>query len=225
MAEHCPGKDKCPYVREARQSARERFRQMQYYRDKLLVETARREKTEKMLLTDPLTGAMNRRGLEKAFLEESAKTRRFGRKLFLLFMDIDNFKSFNELHGEATGDLVLQKAVEAIGSGLRRYDTVFRIGGEEFVVLLPELRSLKTACRLAERVRLSVAALEVTPQDGGAPLRVSISVGMARYNKDDTLDSLEAKANRAEQEAKKRGKDRTFVYLGGELLPVEPLMA
>lgn len=225
MAEHCPGRDKCPHLREAKKTARERFRQMQYYRDRLLVETARREKTEQMLLTDPLTGAMNRRGLEKSFLEESAKTRRFGRKLFLLFMDIDSFKAFNEQHGEATGDRVLQKAVEAICSVLRSYDSVFRIGGEEFVVLLPELRSLKSACRLAERVRKSVASLSIPPHDGGPPLRVTISVGMARYGRDDTLGSLEDKANRAEQEAKKKGKNRTFVYLGGEILPVEPLLS
>ncbi len=224
MGEHCPKKGSCPHLAEANRRTREIFKRMQFYRDKLLVETERREKTEQMLLTDPLTGALNRRGLEKNFLEECSKTSRFGRKLFLLFMDIDGFGAFNKEHGEHTGDLVLQKVVETIASGFRPYDSIYRIGGEEFVVLLPEIRSIRTACRLAERIRKKVMELRVTPHDAAEPLGVTVSVGMARLGTGDSLDTLVDKANEAELEAKKRGKNRTFVYLGGEVLPAESLI-
>lgn len=222
--EHCPKKETCPHVQDARKNARTWFKQMQFYRDRLLVETARREKSELMLLHDPLTGALNRRGLEKNFLEECSKTKRFGRKLFLVFLDIDNFRAFNNEHGEHTGDLVLQKAVECIAAGLRPYDSIYRLGGEEFVVLLPEIRSVSTACRLAERIRKMVAGLKVVPHDDSEPLGVTVSVGLARLGSGDSLDTLVDKANEAEQEAKKRGKDRTYIYLGGEVLPAEKLI-
>jgi len=116
------------------------------FRNRLMVEETRRESAEQQLLTDPLTGASNRRGLEKRFLEECSKAERFkSRKLFMLFMDIDFFKQFNADFGENTGDLVLKEVVRTIEANLRQYDSLFRIGGEEFVVLLPEHRSLKSA--------------------------------------------------------------------------------
>lgn len=221
----CPDRDRCKHVQDIKQRYLEARRQMQTYRDQLFVETNKRESAEQQLLTDPLTGAFNRRGLEKKFLEECSKAERHkSRKLFMLFMDIDDFKRFNDEHGENTGDLVLQAVVSTIEKNIRPYDSVFRIGGEEFVVLMPEIRTLQTACRAAERVRKRIERLKVTPHDEGEALSVRVSLGIARLGTADSLDTLIDKANEAELEAKRMGKNRTYLYLGGEVLPVEGLI-
>lgn len=220
----CPDAGTCAHVKKAKDRMLELMREMHFYRNKLLVETGRRENAEQQLLTDPLTGASNRRGLEKRFLEECSKAERFkNRRLFMLFLDIDNFKKFNSDFGENTGDLVLLEVVRTIEKNMRPYDSVFRIGGEEFVVLLPEIKSLRTACMAAERIRKKIAALKVSPHGGGDPLGVTVSIGMARLGAGDSLDTLIEKANKAELEAKKAGKNRSCLYLGGEVLPVEKL--
>jgi diguanylate cyclase (GGDEF)-like protein len=224
-SEPCPNVKHCPHVREAKDKVLALTRELHEFRNKLMVEEGRRETAEQQLLTDPLTGAFNRRGLEKKFPEECSKTERFkSKKLFMLFLDIDNFKKFNTDYGEKTGDLVLIEVVRTIEAGLRAYDSVYRIGGEEFVVILSELKSLKTACRTAERVRKKIEDLCIALHNGDQSLHVTISVGIARLGSGDSLDTLIDKANHAEQEAKKKGKNRTFLYLGGEILAVENII-
>jgi len=221
----CERLNECPHLRAARDKVLEITRELHEFRDRLIVETARGETMQQMLLTDPLTGAFNRNGLEKEFLSECSKAERFkNKRLFMLFFDIDNFKRFNNEHGERTGDLVLQEVVRAIEKCLRPYDKIFRIGGEEFIVLVPDMRSLQKACRIAERLRKTVEALKIAPHDGGEALGVTVSIGMARLGTGDSLDTLIDKANKAELEAKRTGKNRSCLYLGGEVLPVGKLV-
>ncbi|MCI0503584.1 GGDEF domain-containing protein [Candidatus Micrarchaeota archaeon] len=217
--EPCPDAGGCHHLREQKDKVLTLTRQLHELRNSLMVEEARRTTAEEQLLTDPLTGAFNRRGLEKKFPDECSKTERFrSKKLFMLFFDIDNFGLFNKEYGETTGDMVLKDVVKTVEASLRPYDSVFRIGGEEFVILLPELKSFRTACRTAERIRKKVAGLAITPHTGGEAVHVTISVGVARLGSGDSLDTLIDKANEAEQEAKKKGKNRTYIYLGGEVL-------
>ncbi len=221
----CPDAGSCRELRGAKDKILQLTRELHCLRNKLMVEEGRRASVEQQLLTDPLTGASNRRGLEKRFLEECSKAERFkSRKLFMVFFDIDNFKKFNADYGENTGDAVLVDVVKVVESCLRRYDSLFRIGGEEFVVLLPEHRSLESACRTAERIRKRIEALKVASPKNGDMLGVTVSLGMARLGSGDSLDTLIDKANQAELEAKSTGKNRTFVYLGGEVLAVEGLL-
>ena len=181
-------------------------------RDRLMVETKLRKEAEALCLVDPLTGAFNRRGLEMKFGEEKSKAQRFQRKLFILFFDVDDFKAFNTNHGQLTGDIVLREVIAAVRSSLRPYDSVHRLGGEEFGVLLPEMRSVQEACIVAERIRAKVEGLRVAPHDGADALGVTISIGIAQYGGSEPLDGLIDHANQAEMEAKKAGKNRVFVY-------------
>lgn len=218
--EPCADASRCPHVREQKDRVLALTRQLHELRNSLMVEEARRASAEEQLLTDPLTGAFNRRGLEKKFPEECSKTERFkNKKLFMLFFDIDNFGQFNKAYGEETGDRVLVEVVKSVEAGIRRYDSVYRIGGEEFIVILPELKSLKTACRTAERIRKGIEGLAIAPHIGGQAVSVTISIGIARLGSGDSLDTLIDKANQAELEAKRRGKNRAYLYLGGEVLP------
>lgn len=221
----CPDQKGCKHLEDLRRKLLEARQQMHFYRDKLQVETEKRERTEEQLLTDPLTGAFNRNGLEKRFLEECSKAERFkSKKLFMIFLDIDDFKKFNDEHGENTGDIVLQRVVKTISENIRPYDSVYRIGGEEFVIIMPEMRALKTACRAAERIRKKIERLKVVPFKGGEGLSITVSIGMARLGSGDSLDTLIDKANEAELEAKRTGKNRGYVYLGGEVLPIDQLI-
>ena len=185
---------------------------VRHLRDRLMVETKLRREAEALCLVDPLTGAFNRRGLEMKFGEEKSKAQRFQRKLFVLFFDVDNFKAFNTNHGQLTGDIVLREVIGAVRSVLRAYDSVHRLGGEEFGVLLPEMRSVQEACIVAERIRRTVENLRVESHNGGGPLSVTISIGIAQYGGSETLDDFRDHANQAEMEAKKAGKNRVFVY-------------
>ena len=223
-AKPCTKLRKCAHVKELDDKFQTMAKLMEHFRERLLVETRMRESAEAQLLTDPLTGAFNRRGLEKNFLEECSKAERLKRRLFLIFTDIDNFKSFNEEHGEHTGDIVLKEVVQTIKMNIRPYDSVYRQGGEEFIILLPELRSYKTACKTAERIRKKIEQVQITPHDGGEPLGVTISIGVARLGHGDSIDTLVDKANKAEREAKKAGKNCSFIYLGGEVIPLKNLL-
>jgi diguanylate cyclase (GGDEF)-like protein len=216
----CPEKKKCEHLKRLRAELLKARREMRLYRDQFAEERARRTRTEEQLLTDPLTGAYNRRGLEMKFPEECSRVARFrSKKLFLIFLDIDKFKRFNDEHGEQTGDRVLQEVVRTIEGTMRKHDSLYRIGGEEFVVVVLEVKTLKAACKITERIRLRVEKLKVKPHDGGDPLSVTISLGIAKLGSGDSLDTLIDKANQAEQEAKKQGRNRSYVYLGGEVLP------
>ncbi|MEW6036005.1 MAG: GGDEF domain-containing protein [Candidatus Micrarchaeota archaeon] len=197
-------------LRRMKQGREERSR----LRRALFQEQKLRKEAEERCITDPLTGAFNRRGLEMRFAEEQSKAKRFGRGLCLVFFDVDNFKAFNSEHGQQSGDIVLKGMVGAIRSVLRPYDSVHRYGGEEFIVILPEVSSDWDACSVAERIRRRIEAVELVSFDGSAGLRVTASLGVASLRDGDSLESLIERANRAEMEAKRRGKNRTCVFSG-----------
>ncbi len=186
-------------------------------------EKERRVAAERATLADPLTGAFNRRGLEQKFGEELSKVKRFGRGLCIVFFDVDNFKAFNSMHGQRAGDRVLGGIVECVKGNLRQYDSVHRIGGEEFVVLLPETDSLRNATIVAERLRRRIEEQGIDYD--GKVLRASVSMGVAMLSGEDGLQQLIDNANRAEMEAKKSGKNRVFVFSGEEgAVPAEEYM-
>jgi two-component system cell cycle response regulator len=128
-------------------------------------------------MTDALTGLHNRRYLDRRLNEEVSRTYRYHQSLSCIFVDADHFKRVNDNHGHAAGDAVLREISSRIQSCLRASDIAVRYGGEEFCLILPQT-CLFDAKRLAERIRLKIAA-EPIPSDNGSPLNVTISLGVS----------------------------------------------
>ncbi|UCV24136.1 sensor domain-containing diguanylate cyclase [Ferribacterium limneticum] len=171
-------------------------------------EEALRESEERyrcLSQTDSLTGLFNSRYLRERLPGELERTTRYGRPLSLLVLDCDNFKSINDCYGHLEGDKVLQNLAEVIRHCLRRSDSAYRYGGEEFVVLLPETDS-SAAMALAERLRSMFAAQE-TLASNGEKICCTISIGVSRHVPTDTASSLIRRADEASYQAKERGKN------------------
>ena len=156
---------------------------------------------------DPLTGLLNRRGLEGQFDFAIALARRSGRPLSLLTVDVDHFKRVNDTHGHGAGDQVLQGLARTLQQRLRRSDVAARIGGEEFVALLPDT-GLKEAQATADALRLAVAAQEY-PQVGH--ITISLGVSALRGGDEDGASALLQRADAALYQAKGEGRNRVCV--------------
>jgi diguanylate cyclase (GGDEF)-like protein len=164
---------------------------------------------------DSLTGVMNRQRFmelaEYAFRHAS----RYHEQLAALMLDIDHFKRVNDINGHAAGDQVLTAVAQNCAQYMRKADLFGRYGGEEFVALLPKT-NLRGALRLAERLRSSVAALNIPVLQGQVHITVKISIGVAGLRPDvPSLLALLDQADQAMYEAKQKGRDRVDLYRGG----------
>ena len=156
--------------------------------------------------TDPLTGALNRRGFRDRFETELGRARRTGAPLSLLVLDIDHFKRINDRFGHDVGDAAIQHVIRLLAANTRRYDVVARLGGEEFAVLLPETVSAQAAI-VAEKLRQIVADTPMPLPDGLVPLTVSI--GLAQVSREaDQFAPLFSLADRRLYAAKESGRNR-----------------
>jgi len=158
---------------------------------------------------DPLTGLGNRAGLENALCIETSRSRRSGKPMSMLMIDIDHFKSINDRYGHMTGDRVLAAVAGKLNQGNRDTDSIFRYGGEEFAMLLPEA-SLAEAGLVAERLRKAVAALVVEYE--GYSIDARVSIGAASLRSGDA-DKLLRNADLALYRAKRLGRDRVCLEL------------
>ncbi len=155
---------------------------------------------------DTLTGLANRRRFFEQANEEIARAQRYGHALSLLMVDLDHFKSINDGYGHAAGDDVLRQLGRCLQDDLRQNDLAARIGGEEFVLLLPETPLLE-ACQFAERLRQRIAELPQPALRG--LLRVTCSIGVASFNPaDGCVDSLLERADAACYRAKAAGRNQ-----------------
>jgi diguanylate cyclase (GGDEF)-like protein len=127
---------------------------------------------------DPLTGLPNRSVLLDRFKQAVAQGKRHDRRVALLFLDLDGFKSVNDTLGHAAGDAILQQVAARLTACTRAADTVCRYGGDEFVVLLPEFEAPDCATAAAEKIRLQLATPYIVD---GANVPVTASIGMAIY--------------------------------------------
>jgi len=114
---------------------------------------------------DGMTGLLNRRSFEMALAREADRAARSGESALLLLLDVDHFKMVNDTHGHAAGDEVIKAVAIAIAHAVRPMDTVARVGGEEFAVILPNCGS-SFGTTVAERIRTSVSAMRVTVAPG-----------------------------------------------------------
>jgi diguanylate cyclase (GGDEF)-like protein len=159
-----------------------------------------------MANTDGLTGVYVRRHLLEKLDEELRLAAARGDSVASLFVDVDNFKAFNESQGHVIGDEVLRRVAQAIRAGVRDRDVVGRYGGDEFLVLLPRAGA-REALRTAERVRQSVEKLEVTDRAGGrVPMTVSVGVVATVPSHGDVLQYLDL-ADQALRRSKGLGKN------------------
>ena len=162
---------------------------------------------------DALTGLANRRQFEVAISREIDRVARAGEPALLLVLDIDHFKKVNDTHGHAAGDLVIQSVAAALQDCVRPMDTVARVGGEEFAIILPNCPPA-FGQTVAERIRNKVASQPVALV-GGAALAVTVSVGGA-FAPQWVRSSPTLWMDRADQQlyrAKAEGRNRTCLEL------------
>ncbi|AOO84564.1 diguanylate cyclase [Bosea vaviloviae] len=163
-------------------------------------------KLELVAATDPLTGAGNRRHFIECIGAEIARAKRSGAPLSLLSLDLDHFKDINDSRGHIVGDEVLCEFVRKCLEAIRPYDSVARVGGEEFMVLLPGA-TLDAACAVGERLR---SAIQGSVFDAGnrPSIGVTISIGAAEFGRDGaTLDEFLSVADKRLYRAKHEGRN------------------
>jgi diguanylate cyclase (GGDEF)-like protein len=167
---------------------------------------------ELLASSDPLTGLMNRRGLDTALSQEAKSMRRSGASLAVVLLDCDDFKQINATLGHAGGDLVLKEMAARLKASLRPTDHVGRIGGDEFLVLLPDTRFAE-AFQVAERLRLAICDPPLLLATG--PQRISASLGVESVPRERlSLDAVVRCAQAALQRSKQGGKNRSSTRNG-----------
>ena len=165
---------------------------------------------------DPLTGVGNRRALDEKLAEVCALHTRANVPASLLLIDIDNFKEINDEYGHAEGDQILVRLTEIIDLRIRVTDSLYRVGGEEFVVIL-EGQKKEQARRLAEQLRTLVEANELVP--GGS---VTISLGVAELGGGEKPEQWMRRADVALYESKRAGRNQTSLATTGKVLHLDP---
>lgn len=160
-------------------------------------------------LHDPLTTLLNRGSLPNTLQRELQLATRHQKGLSVLMLDIDNFKDINDTHGHLIGDQILMETASIIQHTIRETDFAFRIGGEEFLLLLINTTS-KGAKQLANRLRESIAKGNLANKNPSLP-KITASLGVAHFLQSETQQSLLARADKAMYQAKARGKNKVVV--------------
>ena len=158
---------------------------------------------------DILTGCFNRRWLEHVYERESTRCAFSHQPMSMLMLDVDHFKAYNDQHGHLAGDYALCLVAHTLRNQLRPKDSMVRYGGEEFVILLPELNS-EEARTIGERLRQSLEQVTSFYSPVGILPGVTVSIGMAQMQDKDGLESLIARADAALYKAKQQGRNRLF---------------
>ncbi len=170
-----------------------------------LVTSRQREQLILLATKDPLTGAGNRRHFDNKLTEMVRTKQRTQTPASIILLDLDHFKMVNDVHGHAVGDQILRSVTEIINLRIRVTDSLYRIGGEEFVVAL-EGQDINDAAHLAEQLRTLVEANELAPDQS-----VTISSGVAELKADESWKEWLHRADQALYEAKRSGRNSTHV--------------
>lgn len=166
------------------------------------------EQLRKEAQVDGLTGTNNRQFFEKLFKTEFEKAIKYRTMLSVILMDVDDFKSINDVYGHLIGDQVLTNVVNVIESSLRDSDFCGRYGGEEFVVALPNT-SLEQAIKVAERLRQQIENNSVEIE--GRKIKVTVSLGVTQLSDEKEAYRLIDKADKAMYSSKTRGKNQVTI--------------
>ncbi|MBN1185468.1 MAG: sensor domain-containing diguanylate cyclase [Bacteroidales bacterium] len=167
------------------------------------------EKVQRQATTDGLTGLVNHKTFYDTLEKELWRSRRYGGKIILIMVDIDNLKKINDEHGHRAGDKVIREIGRRIKECIRQIDTAARYGGDEFAVILINT-TLIGAKVVAQRMVEMVSSSAVTWKKENIPL--SISVGLAEYNGGSTPEDITSRSDQALYEAKKAGKNTVKIF-------------
>lgn len=166
------------------------------------------ERSLAMALTDPLTGAFNRRYLDLHIPRLFERARAGGRPLSALYLDLDHFKKVNDNYGHASGDEILRELVLRLNRNLRSFDMVVRVGGEEFAVIMPETDN-ETANMIGERLCHRIADVPFRLASQQIELPITVSIGVATMeDKDADAPATLKRADTALYKAKNSGRNR-----------------
>jgi diguanylate cyclase len=169
------------------------------------------ERAQLMVVSDPLTGLPNRRGLDRVLAREIARARRHQTQLCIAVLDVDHFKRINDTHGHDVGDLALRHLADTIKAAVRETDVLARLGGEEFVLVLPDTPLVGaefTMNRLLRTAQSTALAL------GDKRITVAFSAGLAQWQGEEGAEALIKRADQAMYQAKSAGRGMVMVAEG-----------
>jgi diguanylate cyclase (GGDEF)-like protein len=169
--------------------------------EEMRVLQARAEQFERLALVDSLTGLSNRRVAEGQLESEAARSKRYGHPLTVISFDLDNFKQINDTYGHPAGDQVLREFARRLNSAIRKSDTAARMGGDEFLILLPECDTTRVQTLLS---RLRYMETEYA----GAKIPIRFSAGWVGYEKGESTEQFLERADRILYAEKRSGKTR-----------------
>ncbi len=172
-----------------------------------------RELEDSLLNRDALTGAITRYGILPTLREQQELVKRHAQHCYVAMIDLDNFKSVNDLHGHVAGDRVLTEAARYLMRHLRPYDKVFRYGGEEFLLCMP-YTDLAAGEKRMNEISAGLAALEINI-GAKTPLHVSASFGLAALDPDASVETAIDRADKALYAAKAAGRNCVRVWQPG----------
>jgi len=165
------------------------------------------QRNAQMAIIDPLTNIYNRRQLDSSLDNEISRSVRFKQSFSIAIFDIDHFKTINDNFGHSAGDFVLKDVAEIIKKSCRKIDIVGRIGGDEFLAILPNTQ-MQQAFIFAERIRVNIEKYELHEQNLCSKYQMTISIGIAEFDSDrDNAENLLHKADKALYKAKQKGRN------------------
>jgi len=187
-----------------------RFEELLLRLKRVLRERYLKEELRKLAITDDLTRLYNARHFYKQLRQETDRCIRYQHPLSLLLLDIDYFKSYNDNYGHLAGNDVLAKLGQTIRSTLRRLDSAYRYGGEEFTIILPETDG-EEAQKAARRIADAISAEKFSPIPG-SEIRITMSIGVAEYCPEEDMESFIKRADMAMFASKQSGRNRITFF-------------
>ena len=191
------------HLRQAQQQAEQAMHRIRRLESEL-------QQASQQLQEDPLTGALNRRGLDMAFARDSVRALQTERPLAAALLDLDHFKQINDSYGHDFGDEVLRALVQVTRKLVRPGDTIARMGGEEFMVLFPETDA-HAAQRVVQRLLQGFRNRRLLHRSTGQRVELSFSAGVAQCLAGEGFDSLYERADAALRQAKQNGRQQVFL--------------
>ncbi len=155
---------------------------------------------------DPLTGALTRAGMQAELNKEHALAKRSQQPSALAMLDLDHFKQVNDTYGHSVGDIVLTQTVESLQHELRPYDQLYRYGGEEFLICMPNTTQ-EQAAQVAERMRAKIADQHIVYDKAGNTLQVTASIGVTSLDPERSVEDSINLVDKAMYEAKAAGRN------------------
>ncbi len=187
--------------------------------EKALIESEKRYK--ELSITDSLTGVYNVRHFYQQLNMETRRTDRYHSPMSIALLDVDNFKQYNDKYGHLEGDKILVELAGVIKKQMRATDSVYRYGGDEFIIILPSTQGAgveefaKRVGEIIEKVGVGFHAVAFQPEEGKVE-HFTVSIGIAQYIEGEEVETLIKRADKGMYLSKKQGKDKLFCYVEPE---------